>query len=179
VELRAIVESDRAEWLRAMAASEALHAPWFPDRAAAGTPEERFDSGLSRHAAGSTWRGILVASDGRVAAWVNLNDIVRGASQYATAGWAVNAEFAGRGLATRAVWSMLDVAFAPPPLGLGLHRVACGIMPSNHRSLRVAEKCGFRREGLGVELICIHGRWEDHVLLAKLAREHRPPVQST
>jgi len=94
------------------------------------------------------------------------------ASCSANAGWSVNAAFAGQGVMTEVVTALLDVAFAPRPHGLGLHRVAAGIMPENARSLRVAEKCGFRREGYAVELVNIAGAWRDHVCFAKLAREH-------
>ncbi len=169
--LRATVESDRPEWLRALRASRELHAPWFPSVDERGGYEGLFDSGLERHASGNAWRGLAIAPDGRIAAWVNLNDISRGVSESANAGWSVSVDFAGRGVVTWAVGAMLDHAFADD--GLRLHRVACGIMPANHRSLRVAEKCGFRREGFAKELIRIAGRWEDHVLLAKLASEHR------
>ena len=172
--IRATLESDRDEWTRALLASEAMHAPWVPARGDWGSPDELFWNGLARHQQGSAWRGVAVAPDGRIAAWVNLNDVVRGVSHSANAGWSVNVEFAGQGVATTAVMAMLDVAFAPEPRGVELHRVACGIMPGNLRSLRVAEKCGFRREGYAPELIRIAGKWEDHVLLAKLAREHAP-----
>ncbi|MBM4369989.1 MAG: GNAT family N-acetyltransferase [Deltaproteobacteria bacterium] len=168
--LRATVEADRPEWIRGLRASRELHAPWFPSLDDRGGYEGLFESGMERQAAGTAWRGLAIAPDGRVAAWVNLNDIVRGVSETANAGWSVNAEFAGRGVATWAVGALLTHAFSPE--GLGLHRVACGIMPANHRSLRVAEKCGFRREGFARELIRIAGNWEDHVLLAKLASEH-------
>ena len=55
---------------------------------------------------------------------------------------------------------------------MNLHRVSCGIMPHNTRSLRVAEKVGFRREGYAKELVCIAGEWQDHLLFARLASEH-------
>ena len=45
---------------------------------------------------------------------------------------------------------MLDLAFVPEPAGLGLHRVQANIVPANGPSLRVAEKAGFRREGLAL-----------------------------
>jgi ribosomal-protein-alanine N-acetyltransferase len=42
-------------------------------------------------------------------------------------------------------------------------------MPSNGPSLRVAEKLGFRREGFAQRYLHIAGKWEDHILFAKLS----------
>jgi ribosomal-protein-alanine N-acetyltransferase len=46
------------------------------------------------------------------------------------------------------------------------------VLPRNARSLRVAEKCGFRREGLALRYLHIAGVWEDHVMFAKVSDEH-------
>ena len=79
---------------------------------------------------------------------------------------------ARQGLATEGVIAMLDLAFAPEPAGLGLHRVQANIIPHNAPSLRVAEKAGFRREGLALAYLNIAGEWRDHLMFAKLADEH-------
>jgi ribosomal-protein-alanine N-acetyltransferase len=85
----------------------------------------------------------------------------------------VSAEVVGRGLATEGVRALLDVAFAAPP-GLALHRVQANVIPDNVRSLRVAEKAGFRREGYAPRYLKIAGEWRDHVMFAILADEHTP-----
>jgi [ribosomal protein S5]-alanine N-acetyltransferase len=163
--LRPMQPSDRDAWVRAFVASRDFLAPWTP--ASDALPEELFATQLDRQRSGSALKCVAVEG-GEIAGWFNLNDIVRGASHHANAGWSVNAAFAGRGVATVGVGALLDLAFGEA----ALHRVACGIMPRNARSLRVAEKCGFRREGYAPEMLRIAGVWEDHVLLAKLAREH-------
>ena len=108
----------------------------------------------------------------RIAGFFNLNNIVRGAFQNAAAGWRVSVDCVGRGLGSEGVYAMLDLAFAPPPRGLGLHRVDANIRPDNVESLRVAEKCGFRREGVALRMLDIAGAWRDHVMVAKLTDEH-------
>jgi RimJ/RimL family protein N-acetyltransferase len=119
------------------------------------------------------FRGRALTLDGQpIGGFVNLSNVVRGVAQYADMGWSVSAEFIGHGIATEAVTAMLDLAFAPAPAGLGLHRVSAGVIPRNARSIRVAEKAGFRREGLAKKMIRIAGEWEDHILYAKLAEEH-------
>ncbi len=154
-----------------MEASLELHRAWVP--AVTADRSTRFAAQLAEHESGASWKGIALAEDGRIAAWVNLNGIQRGVSQCANAGWSVSAPFAGQGMMVEAVTALLDVAFAKD--GVALHRVAAGIMPENTRSLRVAAACGFREEGFAPELVCIAGQWRDHRLFAKLAREHRPP----
>lgn len=174
VRLRPLAEGDRAEFVRVMAVSEGLHAPWSPARPPGDTWEAVFERAYAKHRAGTDWKGVAELEDGRFGGFFNLNELVRGPFQNAYAGWSVNAEVAGRGVATAGVRALLDVAFAPPPHGLGLHRVQANVIPRNVRSLRVAEKAGFRREGLALRYVCIAGVWEDHVLFAKTVEEHAP-----
>jgi ribosomal-protein-alanine N-acetyltransferase len=169
---RAVREGDRDAWISAMQASSALHAPWSPKPGPEDTLAVRFERLLGQHRSGASFKGLALSHAGDIVAFVNLNDIVRSVSQSANVGWAVHVAFAGKGLTTLAVCAALDLAFAPVPHGLGLHRVSCAVMPTNTRSLRVAEKCGFRREGLAKKLVCIASEWEDHLLFAKLAEEH-------
>lgn len=169
--VRPLVPADREAWIAGILASAEMHAPWAPTRGPDWTPAREWEALLAKLGDGSA-RFVGVAADGRIAAWVNLNQVIRGPTLGASAGWSVNAEFAGAGYATEAVTALLDLAFLPEPAGLGLHRVAAGIMPENARSLRVAEKCGFRREGFAPKLVKIAGEWRDHVLVAKLAEEH-------
>jgi RimJ/RimL family protein N-acetyltransferase len=57
-------------------------------------------------------------------------------------GWRLAQAAWGRGLATEGARAALDHAFGP----LGLQSVISVIDPENHRSVRVAEKLGMRRE---------------------------------
>lgn len=102
----------------------------------------------------------------------NLNNIVRQVFQNADAGWQVSAAYTGQGLASEGVGMLLDLAFAPAPAGLGLHRVQANVIPSNTASLRVCAKNGFRVEGHARRMLHINGHWQDHVMHAKLAEEH-------
>lgn len=173
--VRPLVPADREAWIAGILASAEMHAPWVSARGPDWNAEAEWEVLVAKLGDGSA-RFVGVAADGRIAAWVNLNQVIRGATQGAIAGWSVNAEFAGGGYATEAVAALLDLAFSPEPAGLALHRVSAGIMPENLRSLRVAEKCGFRREGFAPKLVKIAGEWRDHVLFAKLAEEHGSTV---
>ena len=63
---------------------------------------------------------------------------------------------------TRAVRLAVRFAFEHA----GLHRVQPAIIPRNVRSVRVAEKVGFRLEGRALRYLKINGVWEDHDVYA-------------
>jgi len=172
--LRPPLRQDRREFIRVHELSRHLHDPFSPLMTE--TLEERFDMELasseSEQSDGTGARFIGMLPDGRHAAYVNLSQIFRRLFQNAVMGWRANAEVTAQGYCTEAVDAVLTFAFAAAPQGLGLHRVQAGVIPRNVASLRVAEKCGFRREGLAAQYLQIAGVWEDHILLAKLAGEH-------
>ena len=146
--------------------------PWDPTRdesfyTAAG---QRLELDLDQRAwtAGSAFAfAVLDTSDGaRMIGRVALANIVRGPWQNATLGYWISADAGGRGHATRAVRLILRFAFEHA----GLHRVQPAVIPRNHRSIRVVERVGFRREGRALRYLRIDGVWEDHDIYA-LTRE--------
>lgn len=130
------------------------------------------DRAVTRGALGTECRLAALNGEDRLVGIFTLSEVVRGVFQNAYGGWRVGAEFVGQGLATEAVRGLLDIAFAEPPVGLGLHRVQANVIPSNEPSLRVAEKAGFRREGLALRYVQIDGKWQDHVMFARTVEEH-------
>jgi ribosomal-protein-alanine N-acetyltransferase len=175
MELRPLEPSDEQAWVRALLQSARDWAPWTPAVNPALTPEERFQRELRRGRSGAEAGTHLrmggFAADGAMVGLFALNEIVRGVAHSAHAAWQVSSEWVGRGFGAEGARGILDLGFAQPPDGLGLHRVQAGIMPANARSLRIAEKVGFRREGVARAYLKIAGQWEDHVLYAVLAEE--------
>lgn len=174
--LRVLSEEDRREFVRMHEVSADLHRPWVPLMTPGQTFDDLFRTNLAKAIQGQQDGGecrlVAYLAEGRMAALVNLVRITRGVFHCAYAGWAVNAEIAGHGYCTEAVAGALDYAFAPPPLGLALHRIQANIIPHNRASVRVAEKNGFRVEGLGLKYLQIAGQWQDHRFYAKLTDEH-------
>ena len=67
-------------------------------------------------------------------------------------GWVLAPWAHGRGLATESVeaalaWADAQAGSSSAPPALATGRTACAIAPENVASVRVAEKCGFRRTG--------------------------------
>ncbi|MBL8991540.1 MAG: GNAT family N-acetyltransferase, partial [Phycisphaerae bacterium] len=106
-----------------------------------------------------------------IAGFCSLNNVVRGVFLNADLGYMIARRHQGLGLAFELCARVLDFAFEPEPAGLGLHRVQANVIPGNERSLRLAARLGMRREGLGVALLKIAGRWQDHAMHAILAEE--------
>lgn len=186
--LRVPVEEDRAEFRRVQEVSAEFFRPWFPTRPLGDTLDAYFDRELAKATyglqRGTDLRLVAITHAGRIAGFFNLGEIVRGIFQNAYASWSVSAELAGQGYASEGVQALLDVAFAPAEQrGIGLHRVQANIIPDNTPSIRLAERSGFRYEGLAERYLKIAGAWRNHRMYAKTAEEHtfvyRATEQST
>jgi ribosomal-protein-alanine N-acetyltransferase len=144
--------------------------------------DQRFDQALDKTTrsleteTGYRFQTFLASDQPRAGLMIGgaaLNNVVRGVFQNADMGWGIRGDFEGMGYATEACSAALDFAFSPPPAGLGLHRVQANVRPDNERSLKLAARLGFRREGYAQKMLHIMGDWRDHVMFAKLAEEHR------
>jgi ribosomal-protein-alanine N-acetyltransferase len=176
MELRMPVEADEAGFVEMVLASGEAWAPWVPKVDASLTPAARFRREVERARRGAeagTHLRLIASLDGEIVVLFALNDIVRGVFENGHAAWQVSARQMGRGVGTEGVHALLAAAFEEAPNGVGLHRVQANIMPGNLASLRIAQKVGFRREGVAERYLRIAGRWEDHVIHA-LTREEWP-----
>ena len=96
---------------------------------------------------------------------ITLSNVRRGSAQTASLGYWMGAPYAGRGHMRAAVETLMPVAFGL----LRLHRIEAATMLSNIASIRVLESSGFTREGVARAYLKINGRWEDHLLYARVA----------
>jgi ribosomal-protein-alanine N-acetyltransferase len=98
--------------------------------------------------------------DGAFAGQVTVNNIVRGSAQFASIGYWLDREVAGRGVMPRAVAMAVDHCFQVA----GLHRIEIAIRPENSNSLRVVEKLEIPEVGYAPRYLHIDGDWRDHRL---------------
>lgn len=162
--------SDAGAFHAAVRASTALHRGWT---SAPGTPA-RYAKFVQRYANRSkdpTHAGFLVfrREDDALVGVYNFSEIVRGAFQSAYLGYFGFVPLAGQGLMSEGLAAALDIAFGK----LKLHRVEVNIQPNNTRSLALATRLGFTREGYSRRYVKISGRWRDHVRFAMLAEDWR------
>ena len=145
VTLRPLAPRDGAAWRDARGRNAAWLRPWDATvpPGADGRPAS-FRSlvrRLNRQAREGTTMPFAIEVDGRFAGQVTVNNIVRGSAQFASVGYWLDRDFAGRGVVPRAVALVIDHCF----FTAGLHRIEIAIRPENSNSLRVVEKLGLAR----------------------------------
>ncbi|MEM8874622.1 MAG: GNAT family protein [Planctomycetota bacterium] len=170
--LRPLGVSDRAEFVRVWTDGREHFRPWFPAEHLSMRPDRLFDDWLNRLAATKRDRnGLRYAAfeNGGLVGFFHIANIVMGPLRSGYASWNVAADAIGRGIAVEATTALLRHGFAS-----GLHRIQANVIPSNKPSMRLAERLGFRREGLAKKYLQIAGHWQDHVMFAMLAEEFSP-----
>ncbi|GAB3207431.1 GNAT family protein [Marinactinospora endophytica] len=103
-----------------------------------------------------------VTYEGRFAGQLTVGAITWGSARSAQVGYWIDRACAGRGVTPTAVALAVDHAF----FTVGLHRIEANIRPENRASRRVAEKLGFREEGVRRRQLHIDGEWRDHICYA-------------
>ncbi len=167
-----LLRCDHAQAMLDFAARNREHlAPWEPT-----WPEEYFtldywtragDDAESEFFAGVSLRLILLdntAASHHVLGTANFRSILRGASQSCTLGYSLAETSQGKGLMHEALEAAIPYVFE----SLAMHRISACYIPSNERSGRLLERLGFEKEGYARDFLRINGRWQDHILTAKI-----------
>ena len=100
---------------------------------------------------------------------ITLNDVRRGVAQTGSVGYWIGAPFARQGYMGKALHLLVQHAFTV----LKLHRVEAACLPHNQASHALLASCGFREEGYARDYLRIDGRWQDHILFARLEHDSR------
>lgn len=147
-----------------------FHAPWEPvhpeDWWALGRVRERLATEFVEAEAQRQLVAYLstIAQPDRIVGRVALNNIIRGALQGCSVGYALAPEATGQGLMTEALSRLVEVAFKE----LNLHRVEVNVVSRNAVSAAVAERCDFELEGTSPKFLLIGGVWEDHIRFVRV-----------
>jgi ribosomal-protein-alanine N-acetyltransferase len=169
VVLRTPQMTDFDEWSAVREASRDFLVPWEPTWPADDLTRGAFRRRIKRYTEDlRTDQGyafiILRYSDGALVGGLTLANIRRGVAQAGSIGYWMGLPFVRQGYMTAAVRAVIPFAFAT----LRLHRLEAACIPTNAGSIRLLENTGFMREGYAREYLCINGRWQDHLLYARL-----------
>ena len=171
VTLRPLARSDEAAWRSARERNVAWLVPWDatvpPGGDARPATFRQLVRRLHKMARAGTTYPFAVEVSGYFAGQLTVNNIVRGSAQFASLGYWLDQEYAGRGIMPRAVAMAIDHCFS----SAGLHRVEIAIRPENTNSLRVVEKLGMREVGFAPRFLHIDGAWRDHRIYAVTVEE--------
>jgi len=155
VYLRRPKPSDCSEFIEMARRSEKFHRGLMNP---AKTPED-FERFLDRVDNDQTESFLICCTDDdAIAGVINLSQIFHGAFQSAYLGYGLGVDHAGKGYMTEAVHLVLKFAFTQ----LDLHRIEANVQPQNVPSIRLLERCGFKKEGFSEKYLKIGGRWRDH-----------------
>lgn len=116
----------------------------------------------------------LIRVDGQLAGVCGLHS-VSAANRRACVGYWLGQAFVGHGVLQAALAQLCDQAFGP----LQLQRLIIDPALANHRSVAVAERAGFRFEGILRQHLWLHGQPHDAACYSLLAIEWpaRQPAQ--
>ena len=172
VVVRRLRRADEAQWLRLRRESKDWLRPWEAT-VPPGRPDATITFAAFVRQERKWWRQqrafpMVIEVDGDVVGRVSIGSIQWGAECGASVGYWIRESHAGRGIVPTAVALLSTYAFEQ-----GLHRLEIAVRPDNASSVRVAQKLGFRDEGLRRRYLCIDGQWRDHQVFALTADEVR------
>jgi ribosomal-protein-alanine N-acetyltransferase len=160
--IRRLLPDDAEELTRLLRSNRTSHTPYVPDR-----PDSFFEVETQRRRLAAAEHLYGIVDEGRLAGVLELSRPARGPFQSATLGYWVDDARRGRGLATRAVAALAELAFRE----LGLHRLEAATLVDNVASQRVLEKNRFTRIGLAPRYLRIAGAWRDHLLFQRTGED--------
>ncbi|MCB4379772.1 GNAT family N-acetyltransferase [Synechococcus sp. MU1644] len=143
--------------------------PWEPERTAGyhdlGAWKERARDQQRCAREGKSYHfAVRIAQGDEIKGICNFNSVSRGAFLACYLGYSIDSRSEGHGLMFEALSTLIPFVFDT----FGLHRIMANYMPSNERSGKLLHRLGFEKEGFAKSYLKIAGRWEDHVLTARV-----------
>jgi len=146
-------------------------APWDPpssdDFYTEATQAQRLREAAAAFAVGLGHRYLMqpIGDTTRVIGSIHFSNIVRGAFQSCSLGYALDQAFEGQALMTEGLRCAIAEMFSPR---VNLHRIQAAYRPENWRSAEVLKRLGFQDEGLAPDYLFIAGQWRVHRVAALL-----------
>lgn len=171
--MRAPAIGDHASWAELRASSREFLTPWEPfwsqddlSRGAFKRRLRRYQRDIRDDRAYPFF--IFRSVDRQIVGGVTISNIRRAVAQTCSIGYWVGEPFAGQGHMSAAVRALVPFVFGH----LGLHRIEAACLPHNEPSIGLLTKMGFEREGYARRYLKINGKWQDHILFARLVDDN-------
>jgi len=169
VVLRPPILSDFDEWVRLRQESKVFLAPWEPLPPANEYSKFSFRARIKHYQQQAKNDSaypffIFHHEKDHLLGAITASNIRRGAAQMCSMGYWIGMPYARQGYMSHALNALVGHAFN----GLGLHRVEAACLPSNLASIALLRRSGFSEEGLARKYLNIAGKWQDHLLFARL-----------
>jgi ribosomal-protein-serine acetyltransferase len=159
--------ADLASLVRQNVAHLRTYLPAVADLSTAEMATSHLLAAEKRAASGEVFEWHLFV-DGTLCGSVRLKDINQG-DRKAQIGYFIGSEFAGRGIVTSAVRAVLAYCFGP----LDLNRIELRCASGNERSMRIAGRLGFVREGVLRQDEYLDGVFIDQLVFGLLGAEFK------
>ena len=105
--------------------------------------------------------------DERLLGGMTLSNIRYGVTQSAALGYWMGAGHIKKGYMREAVRGLFPFVYR----ALALNRLEAACLPQNAASISLLKALNFEKEGLARSYLKINGRWQDHLLFARLASD--------
>ena len=173
VQLRLVTVDDAPALADAQIRSREHLRPWDPERTerwfTLAGQADRLTGQLERHKNGQVVPWVL-AEGNRIVGAITLSDLVPGPFRSASLGYWLAVDAVGRGLATRAVEAVAEIADTQ----LKLHRIEASTLTGNLASQRVLDRTGFQQIGMAPTYLHINGYWQDCNLYQRILNDRDP-----
>jgi [ribosomal protein S5]-alanine N-acetyltransferase len=177
--LRAPAIADYPSWSTLRGQSRDFLTPWEPSWPDGDLSRTSFRQRLRRYqrdlrADSSYTFFIFHAESDALLGGVTLSSLRRGVTQSCALGYWIGEPYARQGFMSEAVGAIVPFVYDD----LRLHRIEAACLPNNLASIRLLEKAGFTREGYARGYLRIAGKWQDHILFARLAGDTAASVSA-
>lgn len=171
INIRLVTLADADLLLEYYVENQAHLAPWEPIRERAfytfNNMEKLLRQREQEHEQGTALHFAAFAPDeSEIYALCSYTNILRGIFQACYLGYSVSKAHEGQGIMAELLTATNEFVFNE----LKLHRIMANYIPSNYRSAALLAKLGFEKEGEAKSYLKIAGKWQDHILTAKINR---------
>lgn len=98
---------------------------------------------------------------------ININNVCRGAAQFASLGYWLDEWHQGQGFMRAALRMIIYFSYEE----LKLNRLNASVLPDNESSQNLLRRVGFEEEGFAKAYIEIDGKWQDHILFGLVLQD--------